>query len=194
VRDRVRDALQCRRAVELPLEGRRDAAVLLLLHQVGEVEHILLQLRTATVQHHRGEVSFPGGRRDAADPTLLDTALRETQEEIGVPRDLVEVFGALDDTDTRVSNYRIRPFVGAVAFGFAAFRAAEHEVSALLQVPIPHLIDPASHVWKPVEQDGVVTATPAYQFGEHVIWGATARVLAQFLGLLEPAHLEGLGR
>lgn len=194
MRDRVREILRTRPALELPLDGRRDAAVMVLLHRVDDVEHVLLQLRTSTVQHHQGEISFPGGRRDASDRTLLDTALRETHEEIGVPRELVEFLGPLDDTETRVSNYRVRPFVGAVAPGFSEFRQAEREVSALLQVPIPHLLDSASHVWKPVEQDGTVTATPAYQFGEHLIWGATARVLAQFLSLLDPVGAEGRAR
>lgn len=187
MRDRVRDRLRSYEPATMPLAGRRDAAVLLLLHEVDGVEHILLQVRTSTVQHHRGEISFPGGRRDVLDSTLLETALRETHEEIGVPPEMVEVLGTLDDTETRASNYRIRPFVGAVAPGFAAFLNAEREVSALLQVPLPHLLDPVSHVWKAVAEDEATVAMPAYQFGEHVIWGATARVLAQFLGLIEGA-------
>lgn len=190
MRDRVRDAVRAYSAQPIDLEGRRDAAVLLLLHEVDGEEHILLQVRTSTVQHHRGEISFPGGRRNSTDATLLDTALRETHEEIGVPPSIVEVFGMLDDTETRVSNYRVRPFVGAIAPGFDAFLHAEREVSALLQVPLTYLIDPVSHVWKAVEQGGATIAMPAYQFGEHVIWGATARVLAQLLGLLEGAAIE----
>ncbi|RLT41738.1 MAG: CoA pyrophosphatase [Chloroflexi bacterium] len=192
MRDLVREAVRAYQAQPLDLEGRRDAAVLLLLHEIDGEEHILLQVRTSTVQHHRGEISFPGGRRDRSDVTLLDTALRETHEEIGVPPAMVEVFGMLDDTETRVSNYRVRPFVGAVAPGFDAFLHAEREVSALLQVPVSHLVDPASHVWKAVEQDGATVAMPAYQFGEHVIWGATARILAQLLGLLDGATAEGV--
>lgn len=195
MRDRVREVIGSYTARTMALEGRRDAAVLLLLHAVEGQEHVLLQVRTSTVEHHRGEISFPGGRRDRRDATLLDTALRETHEEIGVPPSMVEVFGALDDTDTRASNYRVRPYVGAVVEGFDAFLHAEREVSDLLRVPLAHLLDPASHIWKAVEQDGVVTASPAYQFGEHVIWGATARVLTQFLGLIEGvpvAPVEGM--
>lgn len=190
MRDRIRRAIQAHAPQPMPLEGRRDSAVLLLLHQVDDVEHVLLQVRTSAVVHHRGEISFPGGRRDPADVSLLQTALRETHEEIGVPPHAVEVFGTLDDTDTRVSNYRIRPFVGAVTAGFDAFVSAEREVSDLLRVPLSHLLDPANQVWKAVEQGGAVTATPAYQFRDHVIWGATARVLAQFLGLVATAVAE----
>lgn len=191
MRDYVRDAIRAHTARPMLLEGRRDAAVLLLLHAIDGVEHVLLQVRTSTVQHHRGEISFPGGRRDRVDATLLDTALRETHEEIGVPPEMVEVFGALDDTETRASNYRVRPYVGAVTPGFDAFLHAEREVSALLRVPLPHLLDPASHVWKAVDEGGVTVASAAYQFGEHVIWGATARVLSQFLGLIEGVTAEG---
>lgn len=194
MRDRIRRAVQAYAAQPIPLDGRRDSAVMLLLHEVDGVEHVLLQVRTATVVHHRGEISFPGGRRDHSDVSLLHTALRETHEEVGVPPHAVEVFGALDDTDTRVSNYRIRPFVGAVPVGFDAFVRAEREVSDLLYVPLPHLLDPANQVWKAVEQDGAVATTPAYQFGEHVIWGATARVLGQFLGLITPAIAEEAAR
>lgn len=191
MRDRVRDAVRSYTAQPMALDGRRDAAVLLLLHAVDDVEHVLLQVRTSMVEHHRGEISFPGGRRDRVDATLLDTALRETQEEIGVPPEMVEVFGALDDTETRASNYRVRPYVGAVTPGFDAFLHAEREVSAMLRVPVSHLLDPGNHVWKAVEQDGATVASPAYQFGEHVIWGATARVLAQFLRLIEAAAVNG---
>lgn len=187
LRDRIRRAVQAHTAQPMALDGRRDSAVMLLLHEMGGVEHVLLQVRTTSVLHHRGEISFPGGRRDPSDASLLHTALRETHEEIGVPAHLVEVFGALDDTETRVSNYRIRPFVGAVAAGFDAFVSAEREVTDLLYVPLPHLLEPANQVWKAVEQDGALAATAAYEFGEHVIWGATARVLAQFLGLVAPA-------
>lgn len=190
MRDLVRDVVRAYTAQPIDLEGRRDAAVLVLLHEVEGVEHVLLQVRTSTVEHHRGEISFPGGRRDAVDVTLLDTALRETHEEIGVPSSMVEVFGALDDTETRASNYRVRPFVGAVTPGFDAFRHAEREVSDLLRVPLAHLIDPGSHVWKAVDQDGAAVAMPAYQFGEHVIWGATARVLAQLLDLVAAVPTE----
>lgn len=184
MRDLVRDAVRAYTPQPMELGSRRDAAVLVLLHQVGGDEHVLLQVRTSTVQHHRGEISFPGGRRDTSDVTLLDTALRETYEEIGVPPSIVEVFGALDDTETRVSNYRVRPFVGAVAPGFDAFLHAEREVSDLLRVPLALLIDSGSHVWKAADHDGATVAMPAYQFGEHIIWGATARVLSQLLALV----------
>ena len=183
MRDRVRVAVAAHRPRELPLAGRRDSAVMVLLHEERGVEHVLFQVRTQHVEHHRGEISFPGGRRDPADRTLLTTALRETHEEIGVPEQDVEVFGQLDDTVTLASNYLIRPYVGAIRTGGRAFTTAPSEVSELLRVPLAHLLSPAARAVQVVERDGVAVPTAAYRYGDHVIWGATARVLEQFLVL-----------
>ena len=130
---------------------------------------------------HAGQISLPGGTRDAADGSLIDTALREVEEEIGVPRDHVEVFGQLDDTVTRSSHYRIRPYVGAVAPGRRDFIVDASEVHELLQVPLDFLLTPAAEGWYPAQADGVLQPSRAYYYGDYVIWGATARVVRQFL-------------
>ena len=178
MRDLVRLAVAAHRPIELPIEGRRDSAVMVLLHEERGVEQVIFQVRTQHVEHHRGEISFPGGSRDPADDSLLATALRETHEEIGVPEEDVEVFGQLDDTFTVSSNYLIRPYVGAIRTGGRTFTTAASEVSELLRVPLEHLLSPAARTVQVVERDGVATSTPAYRYGEHVIWGATARVSA----------------
>jgi 8-oxo-dGTP pyrophosphatase MutT (NUDIX family) len=187
VRDRVRRALAEFQAHELSLEDRRPAGVLLLLHHIGGEDHIVFQQRTQGVRHHKGEISFPGGARDPEDETLLHTALRETHEEIGVPADLVEVYGQLDDTETFVSNYLIRPYVGAAPADVElTFVEAEREVRELLHVPVAHLLSEEARIWKIAERDGVTETSPAYGFEDRVIWGATARMLGQFLELLDP--------
>jgi 8-oxo-dGTP pyrophosphatase MutT (NUDIX family) len=188
VRERIRSALATRRPVEIPVGDRRAAGVLLLLEGGPGDERIVFQVRTQTVRHHRGEISFPGGRHDPDDLSLLHTALRETHEEVGVPPEAVAILGQLDDTFTRGSNYLIRPFVGLVEEGVHATVTAQREVSELLRVPVAHLLDPASHIWKVTDWQGQMETTPAYEYGEHVIWGATARMLGQFLGLIEEAH------
>ena len=183
-----RRLLAARRPLTVDDRTRTPAAVLLLLHDDGGAEHVLCQLRTHTVQHHKGEISLPGGRRDADDPSLLHTALRETQEEIGVAPEDIEVFGQLDDVPTRASNYVITPFVGAItAAGPYEFRTARREVAELLRVPLDHLRDDAAVRWSVLEVDGDRSAEREFHYGEQRIWGATARVLGQYIDLLDAA-------
>ncbi len=192
MRSHCRDALTAYQPRELPLEGMRSSAVMLLLYEQGGREHVLFQVRTQQVAHHKGEISLPGGAEDPGDATPLRTALRETQEEIGVAPEHIEVFGQLDDTPTHGSNFRIRPFVGAIsAPGVYDFAHAEREVRELLQVPLEHLLSEQARTWKVVDDDGAPTPTAAYQYGEHLIWGATARILGQFLELVQAQLPEG---
>jgi 8-oxo-dGTP pyrophosphatase MutT (NUDIX family) len=185
VRERVRAALAAYRPGELPLGGRRASAVMLLLYDHDGVECVPFQVRTHNVRHHRGEISLPGGAADASDASLLHTALRETHEEIGIAAEQVEVLGRLDDVETRGSGYRITPFVGAVLLGgeARAFARAQREVREVLYVPLGHLLSPDARAWKVVDEDGVPTPTEAFRYGEHVIWGATARILTRFVAL-----------
>jgi len=154
--------------------------MLLLAGDVGG-EHVICQVRTQTVRHHKGEISLPGGRRDEADESFLHTALRETEEEVGVPREAIHVLGALDDVETVVSRHLIRPYVGVLAAGVEPRITAAREVHELLYVPLVHLRSERSRVWKVVEGDAGAEATPAFDYDGHVIWGATARILTQFL-------------
>ncbi|MDA0364974.1 MAG: CoA pyrophosphatase [Chloroflexi bacterium] len=190
MRDRVRRALTGYAPRTLPLAGRRESAVMLLLYPHDGEDCLVFQVRTQHVAHHRGEISLPGGGRDPEDHSLAETALRETHEEIGIPAELVEVLGQLDDTDTRASNYRITPFVGAlrVDADVAASAYAPREVHQLLYVPVAHLLSPASRTWKVVEADGAPVATAAFQHDEHLIWGATARIITSFVELMERAR------
>ena len=160
---------------------RVPSAVMLLLYQHAGVEHLLFQVRSYDVEHHKGEISLPGGARDPEDHTLLHTALRETHEEIGVHPDHVDVFGRSDEVATR-TNFTISPFVGAIRDpGPYRFQYAEAEVADLLEVPVPYLLDAASLEW---------TTTPfgarmqAYRFGDHLILGVTAFIVRRFLEVL----------
>ena len=185
MRDRVRLAVSNYTPSEMPLDDQREAAVLLLLHERDGVEHLLFQVRASNMAHHSGQISFPGGSRDAVDATLLDTALREVEEEIGVPRDHVEIFGRIDDSYARSSNYRIRPYVGALDQRPREFTIDAGEVYELLEVPLPHLLSPASRGWHAEDNGGNLQAAPAFIYGDYIIWGATWRILNQFIELLE---------
>lgn len=184
MRERVRRAMRAYRPRELPLDDHRDSAVLLLLHEEAGQEYVLFQVRSASMATHSGQISLPGGTRDRRDPSLQATALREVEEEIGVPRDQVEIFGQLDDTVTRSSNYRIRPYVGAVAQGPRDFVVDAGEVHELLQVPLEFLLSPAAEGWYPAQAESGIEASRAYYYRDHVIWGATARLIGQFLEVL----------
>jgi 8-oxo-dGTP pyrophosphatase MutT (NUDIX family) len=166
-------------------EGRKRAAVLLLLYEREGQEHVLFQVRTQQVEHHKGEISLPGGASDPRDGSLRATALRETHEEIGVAPAHVEIFGRLDDVATRSSNYAIAPFVGAITEpGVYPFRTAPREVSQLLEVPLAHLRSDDAIEWEVREDEGEALAERSFRFGEHLIWGATARVVGQYVDLL----------
>ncbi len=190
MRDPVQAALAGRAPQETPLGTLRPSAVMLLLLGRPQRERVLFQVRTQTVRHHKGQISLPGGRRDPGDPSYLHTALRETEEEVGIPSHAVSVLGALDDVVTAGTNHLIRPYVGRVAESIHPTIAAEREVHELLEVPLEHLLSPRSRVWHAAERDGVMETTPAYEYQGHVIWGATARILGQFVSLLEPATVR----
>lgn len=176
--------------LELPLGDLKPSAVMLLLAGGLGDERIVFQLRTHTVRHHKGEISLPGGRRDPEDTSFLHTALRETEEEVGVPREAIHVLGALDDVETVASSHLIRPYVGLLSPSVTPRIAAAREVRELLHVPLAHLRDERSRVWKVVEEAGAPVPTAAYEYEGHLIWGATARILGQFLDLTQSIDLR----
>ena len=191
LRARARAALAMHRPRELPFEDYRRSGVMALLYEAGGTEHLLFQVRAQTVRYHKGEISFPGGGHDEEDADLLATALRETEEEIGVDRGDIELLGQLDDTLTYGSNYLIRPYVGALPAGREyEFRHAPREVKELLQVPLAHLLSDEAAAWQVVEQDGEPTPTRAFVYGDHLIWGATARILSQLVDLVAATPAE----
>lgn len=169
---------------------RRNAAVMLLVHPLAEGDEILFQVRTNRVRFHKGEISLPGGAIDAGDASPLHAALRETHEEIGVEPAHIEVLGALDQIATRSSNYLITPFVGVVTAQTPyPFALANREVAELLAVPVNHLRSEGAVKWTVSELDGEGEAMREFYFGEHRIWGATARILGGYFDLL--SALEG---
>lgn len=165
--------------------ARRNAAVLLLLHPLEGGAEILFQVRTSRVRFHKGEISLPGGAIDADDASPRHAALRETHEEIGVHPAHIEVLGALDQIATRSSNYLISPFVGVIAAETPyPFALANREVAELLNVPVAHLLSESAVRWSVADLDGERTAEREYFYGEHRIWGATARILGGYFDLV----------
>jgi len=157
------------------------AGVFLLVYVKNEEVCVLLNKRTDRIEHHKGEICFPGGAQDTEDATILDTALRETYEEMGIIGKDVEVMCKLDQVSTR-SSFVITPFVGIIRQSYP-FHSSQIEVSEVLEVPLSLLIDKAN--WREQVVNGQ-SGEMAYAYGEHLVWGATARILTQFLELIVP--------
>lgn len=159
-----------------------QAAVLVLIYEHDGRHHVVFQKRTDRVDTHKGQISFPGGGRDAEDDDLIRTALRETHEEIGVHPDHVEILGELDQIKT-ISNFIVTPYVGWLDRYPYEWRFSHDEVAYLLEAPIDHLLDPANFVADRRMINGREVVMPSYRFGDELIWGATGRMLTNFLDL-----------
>jgi 8-oxo-dGTP pyrophosphatase MutT (NUDIX family) len=167
---------------------RARAAVLVPLHQHSDDVFVVFTKRTDKVASHKGEVSFPGGAMDTTDPDVRFTALRESHEEIGLDPQHVRIVGQLDEIVT-ISNYHVTPQVGEIDPGVSPYewRHQELEVAEIFEVPLHHLVDPENAVEVPRVRDGELVLQPAIQFGEFVIWGATYRILRNFIDVaVEP--------
>ena len=162
-------------------QGRPRAAVLLALYGPDADPRLLYTVRSFHVEHHKGEISFPGGAIDPGDITVEDAALREAFEEIGVAQHHVSVLGRLDDIVT-ISNFVVTPVVGRLSRHPYDFRLHEREVGRLLEVPLSHLLDPASVQSQVLGPEKRIF--PRFTFGSDVIWGATARITHDFLDML----------
>jgi len=168
----------------LECAGATPAAILILIYDWDGEAHILFTERTHQVEHHKGQISFPGGACDDDDDCLEATALRETAEEIGVQPEEVEIVGQLDDMLT-ISNFLVTPYVGILRTNSEyPFAINHHEVVQVVQVPLPHLLDDRNMELEVRRHKGKQVLIPAYTYQGHRIWGATARMLRQFLELL----------
>jgi 8-oxo-dGTP pyrophosphatase MutT (NUDIX family) len=163
--------------------GSTDAAVLVALYLQGDDLVAVLTERRHDLRRHAGEISFPGGRQDFPEEDLRQTALREAEEEIGLPPDDVELVGALPPTGTFVTGYRIHPFVGLIGPGHT-WTPQEAEVERVLEMSLPELVD--GFDMKRLIRRGVPIKTPTYTVNGNLVWGATARIVQQLLKRLEP--------
>jgi len=154
----------------------------LYLGDDGRVRAVFTK-RRHDLRRHPGEISFPGGRRDEHEHDLRATALREAEEEIGLPTGAVEVVGALQPTPTLVTNYAIYPFVGIIEPGHA-WVPADAEVAEVLELALGDVR--AGYDRRRLMRRGVPFRTDTYQVGDHLIWGATARIVADLLDRLGP--------
>ncbi len=154
-----------------------EAAVLLLCYRDELGDHILLTKRTEEVPHHKGQICFPGGVREQGDLSLWHTALREAHEEVGLEN--AECLGELGEIVTP-TGFKVTPFVGTATPPFT-FKPSADEISAIFSVPVSHLLDNRNFEYQTKIYLGQEFPDPIFTFGEHRIWGATGRILVDFL-------------
>jgi len=176
----VRRRLSERRRRVIDDPRMRRAAVLLPLYEDRGEGYVLFTRRTDTVEHHKGQISFPGGSEDASDAGPLATALREMEEELGIAPDQIEILGALDDVYTVVSGFVITPFVGVIPHP-TPLRVNPHEIAEVLTVPLSTFRDPGRLRVEEREREGERIKVYFYHHGRHEIWGATGRIMKGFV-------------
>jgi 8-oxo-dGTP pyrophosphatase MutT (NUDIX family) len=182
-RERIKAALTARQRVPLP-PGPVPAAVLLPLFLKEGNYNVLFTKRTEHLNHHRGEISFPGGVSQPEDGSLLRTALRETWEEVGIAPEDVEILGELDDF-LSIHDYLVTPFVGVFPEAYP-LRINGEEIERIIEVPLTHLFRPEIFRTEDWAWKGREHQVYFYTFGVDEIWGLTAAILKQFLDLAAP--------
>ena len=168
------------------MQSQRPAAVLILIYPIDETPHLVLTRRTETVQTHKGQISLPGGSHEGQE-TLVQTALREANEELAVATTGLDVLGTLTPLYVGVSDFLITPVV-AIASHRPDFFPDPVEVVEVIEAPLAQLVDPAIRVEEDWQIRGVTVRVPFFAIGPNKVWGATAMILAEFVALLEQAR------
>ena len=174
MKQQIERILRHRKKRKISGENLRASAVLIPIFYDQGKYHILFTERSDAVVFHKGQVCFPGGTREPSDSSLVQTALRESEEEIGLQAKDIEVVGELDDITTFVTDYVISPFVAFIPPP-RSLKTNGREVKGAFSVPLSFLMDQANF-----KQDSY-----AYEYEGHIIWGATARILRQLVDLLK---------
>jgi len=182
VEQRLREALSRRQKQPITDTKLVPSAVLVPIYWRQGQYYILFTKRTERMKEHKGQISFPGGARQEGDRTLLDTALRECAEEIGLALGEVRILGELDDTITETSHYNISPFVGVIPWPYE-FKVDGWETEEIIEVPISALLDKDCFRQEIEIMNGKEVTSYLYHYRGRVIWGATARILHQFLDI-----------
>ena len=192
----IRDSLDNKRlkTIDNSVSRHIHASVLIPLFSEDGQYRVLFTKRTDRVEHHKGQISFPGGAVDKEDGSLEETALREAYEEIGLLKKDVELLGRIDDMLTLVSDFIIHPFVGRIPYPYP-FKINPHEVDSIIIIPLYVFMDKRSgHIKDSIEVNGFTYNGTSYEYQGHVIWGATARIMENFVRIIgENLCLPGKG-
>jgi 8-oxo-dGTP pyrophosphatase MutT (NUDIX family) len=186
MKEKLRQFLASRQRTRLSGRGLTEAAVLVPVFGKAGEYHILFTQRSDQVLHHKGQISFPGGARSEVDASLLDTALRESWEEIGLEAKDVEILGELDDTPTTTSSFNISPFVAFIPYPYQ-FTLNPYEIKKVFSVPVSALLRKANKKEEYSTSGNEVSVDYSYEYEGRVIWGATAQIVQQFLEVWQSA-------
>jgi len=184
MKEKIRQALAAREKKVISDSSLADSAVLVPLFVKNGSYHVVFTKRAGHLTHHKGQISFPGGARHEEDRSLMDTALRESREEIGLKESDVEILGELDDAATVTSLYRIVPFVGIIPYPYA-FRADKLEVEEVFTLPLDDLLNHSIRKLENVSFGNLTIEMYTYELDGRVIWGATAWMLNQLLEIVD---------
>ena len=182
IQDHIRGRLTALRPRNITKGYTREAAVLMPIFERKHEPYFLLTRRTEEVQTHKGQISFPGGMREGEED-FEKTALRETFEEVGIEESRIETLGRFHDYIAR-SGYRVIPFAGFIAEPFAT-KPHAREVAEILQVPFRAFLYPERLRVKKMKWKGKSETVYFYSYGGHEIWGLTARIIRDFLKILD---------
>jgi 8-oxo-dGTP pyrophosphatase MutT (NUDIX family) len=184
---KIKELLSTRQRKQVVDEKLTRAGVLMALFKKRRVWHLLMTKRSDEVEHHKGQISFPGGASDHGDKNIVATALRETEEEIGLESGKVEILGIYDDHATP-TGFVITPVVGYIK-KLPSLSPGEQEVVEILEVPVSLFLNPTKERMVQMERRGMKVDVYFYNFGKHEIWGATARISRDFLREMSAARI-----
>jgi 8-oxo-dGTP pyrophosphatase MutT (NUDIX family) len=179
----IANKIKSYRPTYLPDDGSQRGAVLIPIYQKNDDYYIIFTKRTEELSTHKGQISFPGGKIEEQDKTLVACAIRETEEEIGIPPEKIAVLGELDQIKTTGSNILLSAYVSLVDYPFK-IKINEKEVESIITVPLREIID--ENKWKKemIENNGQKCSYWIYPVNEEIIWGATAFLVRQLISII----------
>jgi len=186
--EKLAGILKSRNRLTISMEDRIPSGVTIPLFDRQDETCILFTLRTQKVKHHKGQVSFPGGAAEEEDEQIIETAIRETNEEVGIPVSSIHPLGIFDEIIT-ISGFHVTPVVARIDWPFTT-RICVDEIDRLMEIPIKDLLKPGmprTEIW---EWNGRNVDMYFYDFDDYSIWGATGRILYQFLEVARHCKLK----
>ena len=187
ITEKIKSALNNRAPLKIDNQSESliHAAVLIPIFETTNGYEVLFTERTHKVEHHKGQISFPGGAVEPEDKDFKETALRETFEEVGLLQEDVKVLGRLDDELTVASNFIVHPFVGEIPYPYN-FEINKDEVERIISVPLDLFFEKNSdrHL-RSIEFETFTYRGPAFMYNDITIWGATAIMMSKFVRLVD---------